>query len=242
MRRLARKWEGWVESTIWEVSMLRACLVLSLAPLAFSGIAGCGSNEESDTVTVREPSPATTTTTTKPDEPAAVTGPAECGENSSGANVVVNAGTIACSEAVKVSNSSTGPNSASGPPGWDCSQFAQTVEGADVPATLGFGCGRSDGTRISFVAGAGPGSTPTPGGPCPNPAGTAPMHELVAAGVDCARASRVVAAWAANQSCGTQTCSAAGFDCTGSQPSPAAEYLAVECENGGDSVSFNIGG
>ena len=78
---------------------------------------------------------------------------------------------------------------------------------------------------------------------CQNPSGSAPIHELVATGVDCTAASGVAGAWAsAGTSCQTGTCSAAGFSCTSSQPSPSAEFLSVRCISGNETVTFDSGG
>lgn len=78
---------------------------------------------------------------------------------------------------------------------------------------------------------------------CPNPSVPAPIHELVATGVDCTAAGGVAGAWAsAGTSCQTGTCSAAGFSCTSSQPSPSAEFLSVRCASGDEVVTFDSGG
>jgi hypothetical protein len=78
---------------------------------------------------------------------------------------------------------------------------------------------------------------------CPNPSIPAPIHELVATGVDCSAASGVAGAWAsAGTNCQTGTCSAAGFSCASSQPSPSAEFLSVKCVSGNEAVTFDSGG
>jgi len=93
-----------------------------------------------------------TEVTSREDElsgPPPVTGPADCGTNSSGAQVVVLSGTITCEEAMYVIANSTGPNSSTAPPGWDCSGFARTLEGTRVPGTHGRACTNDNGVEIS---------------------------------------------------------------------------------------------
>ena len=80
-----------------------------------------------------------------------VTGPASCGPNSGGVSVIVNSGTLSCVEAIRVSENSSGPNSATGPPGWDCSQFATTQDGQPVIGADGWSC-KSSKAEISMIA------------------------------------------------------------------------------------------
>lgn len=80
-----------------------------------------------------------------------VTGPASCGTNSQGVAVIVNSGTVSCAEAISVSENSSGPNAASGPTGWDCAQFATTLEGNSVLGADGWSC-KSSAARISMIA------------------------------------------------------------------------------------------
>jgi len=79
-------------------------------------------------------------------------GPRSCGDSDAGVEVVVNSGKVACSEAFFVLNNSSGPNSSTGPDGWDCSSFASDLEGREILGSAGYSCTRSDSARISFIA------------------------------------------------------------------------------------------
>lgn len=100
--------------------------------------------------------------------PPPVTGPASCGTSASGTQVAVIEGTISCEEAIEVINASTGPNSASSLPGWDCSLPGQTVNGTQVQFSSGFSCRRGSVQISTYIENAAPTSSgPASQADCP---------------------------------------------------------------------------
>lgn len=86
----------------------------------------------------------------------AVEGPFDCGLTSAGSKVVVNAGRISCKEAIRVATNSSGPNSATGPAGWDCSGLAVDLNGDRLAETDGHQCTSTVAAISIFLASATP--------------------------------------------------------------------------------------
>jgi hypothetical protein len=100
--------------------------------------------------------------------PSATTGPAGCGLTPAGSQVVINAGTIVCEEALSVAENSSGPNSATAPPGWDCSKFATNLGGGQLAATDGYGClYEASGVEISIYIPGSASQAQDPSSRCP---------------------------------------------------------------------------
>ena len=68
--------------------------------------------------------------------------PRECDSDQLRGDLVVNRGQVSCEEAVQVAKNSSGPNSATGPPGWDCSELPTALDGAKLTAVEGYSCSR----------------------------------------------------------------------------------------------------
>ncbi len=84
-----------------------------------------------------------------------VSGPYDCGAvPDSSTTVILNEGSFSCTKAVDIALNSSGPNNATGPNGWDCSGFAQDLDGAAVQGTAGYACSGANGVRISVVVAA----------------------------------------------------------------------------------------
>ncbi len=80
-----------------------------------------------------------------------VVGPHDCGPDEAGAQIVINQGRTSCANAKFVSGNSTGPNSSTGPAGWDCSGFATNLKGETLSGTDGYSCSKGN-VVLSFFS------------------------------------------------------------------------------------------
>jgi len=87
--------------------------------------------------------------------------PRECDSGELRGDLVVNQGEVSCAEALQVASNSSGPNSATGPAGWDCSGFATALDGTELTAIEGYSCSRG-ADQISLYAREGDGGAEDP--------------------------------------------------------------------------------
>lgn len=147
----------------------RAASAVALLMIALAGCGGddSGSSEKTKTKTVTTPTSksadSTSPATSSSKASKTVTGPAEC-PYKAGVKLVVNTGTVTCSEAADVASRSSGPNSSTAPPGWRCDQFPVALDGKELTAADGKGCKRGNTTLSVYSASAVSGSSGSGGG------------------------------------------------------------------------------